>query len=110
MKQNARQILNKLLAVIMAGVAGIGFATAATAAGVGVGAGTNVGAGAQAGGNADAQLNAPAIANANAQLKSGATRGEDGAAERLGTNGDGLEHATTAKLGAAANAKPLGTH
>lgn len=109
MKQNAQQILTRLLTVIMAGVAGIGFATAATAAtaaGVGVGAGTNVGAGAQAGGNADTHMNATASANSNAQWQSGATRDADRAAERMGTNSGGQAQSAAADLEAAKTTRP----
>lgn len=121
MMRNAQQIRSKLLTVIMAGVAGVGFATAATAAGVGVGANAHVGAGAQvaapnnaqAGGRADAHMSTAGSANSNAQWQSGATRGADRAAERMGTDSDGLKQSTAAELGAAdmaaAQAKRPGT-
>ncbi|MDP1645398.1 MAG: hypothetical protein Q8K35_08400 [Thiobacillus sp.] len=112
MKQNTQQIRTKLLTVIMAGVAGVGFATAATAAGVGVDVNTNVSAGAQvaapnnaqAGGSADAHMSTSGSANSNAQWQSGATRGADRAAERMGTNVDGLKQSTTAEFEAAGQA------
>lgn len=119
MMRNAQQIRTKVLTVIMAGMAGVGFATAATAAGVG--ANVNVGAdaqvaapnNAQAGGSADAHMSTAGSANSNAQWQSGATRGADRAAERTGTNSDGLEQSTAAELGAAgmaaAKAKRSGT-
>lgn len=108
MKQNSQQIRTKLLTVIMAGVAGVGFATAATAAGVGanVGAGTEVTAPdkAQAGGSADAHMSTSGSANTNAQWESGATRGADRAAARMDTNVDALEQTTAAELEAAGKA------
>lgn len=104
MKQNAQQIRTKLLTVILAGVAGVGFATAVTAAGVGVGgkadAGAQVAASdkAQAGVYADAHMSTTGSANGNAQGQSGATWGADRAAERMGTNVDGLAQSTAAEL------------
>ena len=94
MMRNAQQIRSKLLTVILAGVAGVGFATAATAAGVDA----NVGAGAQveapgnvqAGGPADAHMSPSGSTNTNAQWQSGATRG----AERMGTSGTELKLST----------------
>ena len=99
MKQN-QQIRTKLLTVMMAGVTGVGFAAAATAAGVGIGADANVDAGAQvtapanaqAGGSADTHMSTTGDANSNAQWQSGALRGADRAAERMGE--DGLKQST----------------
>jgi hypothetical protein len=109
MKQNA-QIRTQLLTVIMAGVASVGFAAAATAAGVGGGVNTNVGAGAQvapeaqAGGSADAHMSTTGSENSNAQWQGGATQGADRAAARMGTTVDGLEPSTPAELEAVGQA------
>jgi hypothetical protein len=94
MKQNAQQIRNKLMIVIMAGVAAVGFAAAARAAQVGAGVSTDDGASAQveapsnarAGGSGNAHMSTSGSANSNAQWQSGATRGADRAAE-LGAAG-----------------------
>jgi len=94
MMRNAQQIRTKLLTVIMAGVAGVGLAAAATAAEVGGGADANVDAGVQvaapgntqAGGTADAHMSTAGSANSNAQWQSGALRGADRAAERMGAD------------------------
>ena len=102
MMRNAQQIRSKLLTVILAGVAGVGFATAATAAGVDIGVDANVDAGAQveapgnvqAGGPADAHMSPSGSTNTNAQWQSGAARGADRAAERMGTNGTELKQST----------------
>lgn len=85
MMQTAQQVGSKLLALIIAGVAGVGFVTAATAAGVGAGVDANVGGGAQvaapdmdqAGGSADAHMSTSGSTNSNAQWQSGATRGAE---------------------------------
>jgi len=115
MKQHAQQIRTKLFIVIMAGLAGVGFATAATAAEVAAGADAQVAAPdhAQAGGSADAHMSTSGNANSNAQWQSGASRGADRAAERRGTNVDGLEQSAAAEHEAAgkttATAKRSGT-
>ena len=115
MKQHAQQIRTKLFIVIMAGLAGVGLATAATAAQVAAGADAQVAAPdhVQAGGSADAPMSTSGSANSNAQRQSGATRGADRAAERTGTNVIGLEQSTAAGLESAgkatAKAKRQGT-
>ena len=96
MMQKTKQVRTHLFALILAGVTGVGFATAATAAGVGVGIKADVGAGAtvvgsdnaQAGGVADVHMSPSGSANSNAQWKNGATQGEDRAAERMNPNGE----------------------
>lgn len=88
MKHYAQQVRAKLLTVIMAGMAGIGLASAATAAGVGTGANATVGSGAPAAGvTAEEHMNASGSANSNAQWQDGATQGADRAAERMNTDG-----------------------
>ena len=104
MKQNA-QVRTKLLTAIMAGVAGIGFVTAATAVGLDhtpVGAGAEVAApiNSQAGGRAEANMDPTGSASSNAQWQSGATRGADSAAERASTTVEELEQSTAAELDA----------
>jgi hypothetical protein len=110
MKQNA-QVRTPLLTVIMAAVASVGFASAATAAGVGGGVNTKVGAGvqvappeAQAGGSADAHMSPTGSENSNPQWQGAATQGADRAAARMGTNVDALEPSTAAELEAAGQA------
>ena len=109
MMRNAQQIRSKLLTVILAGVAGVGFATAATAAGVDA----NVGAGAQveapgnvqAGGTADAHMSPSGSTNTNAQWQNGAARGADRAAERMGTSGTELKPSTELEVTGKTTAK-----
>jgi hypothetical protein len=94
MKQHVQQSRIRLLTVIMAGVASVGFATAATAAGVGVN--TNAGAWARvaapgtplASGAADAHLDA----YVSAQWHDGAARGGSRSAARMDANGPGLSN------------------
>ncbi len=99
-----QQIRTRLLTAIMAGVAGIGVATAATAAsgGMSADAGARVAAlGAPlAGGAADAHLDA--YVSANTRWRDGAAAVGSRAAARMGANGDGLEQSTAAELEAAA--------
>lgn len=121
MKQNAQQIRTQLLTVIMAGVAGVGFASTVTAAGVGVGFNTNVGAGtqvatndhAQARGYADLHMSTTGSGISNAQWQSEVTRDADRATERMGTNDDGESHSTLTEVEsiskAVAKAGHLGT-
>lgn len=102
MKQNA-QVRTKFLTAIMAGVAGVGFVTAATAVGIdhtAVGAGAEVAAPikSQAGGRAEANMDPTGSASSNAQWQSGATRGADRAAERASTTVEALEQSTAAEL------------
>ncbi len=93
--QSNQQNHSKLLTVILAGVASIGFAAAASAAGT-LGANTHVGVGAQTapvpgtaiGGAADAHMNASGNLNSNAQWKDSATQGLERAQERAGTAQD----------------------
>ena len=116
MKQNAQQVRTKLLTLIMAGVAGAGFAAAATAAGIDGGINANVGTGAtvsapdttQAGGTADAHMSTSGSANSNAQWQSGATRGADRAAERMNTHGAEMTQSGGADLEAAGTATVKG--
>lgn len=98
MKQYAQQIRTQLLTLIMAGVAGAGVATAATAADVGAGASVPAPDTAQAGGAADAHMSPSGSANNNAQWQSGATRGADRATERMNANGADLEATGTAMV------------
>ena len=104
MKQYAQQVRTQLLTLIMAGVAGAGLATTATAAGIGghaeVGAGASLPAPdtAQAGGAADAHMSSSGSANSNAQWQSGATRGAGRAAERMNADGADLEATGTATV------------
>lgn len=92
--QSNQQNHSKLLTVLIAGVASLGFATAASAAG-GV-LGVNVGAGAQIapapgtsiGGAAEARMGASGELNSNAQWKDTASQGVDRAQERMGTAQD----------------------
>jgi hypothetical protein len=81
MMRNAHTIPAQLITVIMAGVAGAGFAAAATAAAPGY---------VQAGGAVDAHLNAYISAHSNARWTSGAARDADRAAEQMGANDLGL--------------------
>ena len=105
MKHNAQQVRPKLLTLIMAGVAGAGFAAAAVAAETGAGINANVDAGttfsapgtARAGGAAEAHMSTSGSANSNAQWQSGATRGEDRAAERMNTHGTALRQSAGAE-------------
>lgn len=114
MMKKAQPIRTQLVTVLMAGVASIGLATAATAAGVGVGvnagAGAQVGAPAKAhtGGAAEAHMSTSGSANSNAQWQSGATRGADRAAERLDAKGAGMTQSTDAELEAAGTASVKG--
>ena len=91
MKQKSQQLRSQVLALIMATVAGVGFATTVTAADMdaGVKAGTEadfkgvVPDAAQAGGVADGHMSPSGHEAGNAQWKSGATRGMDRAGERM---------------------------
>ncbi len=93
--QSNQQNHSKLLTVILAGVASIGFAAAASAAGT-LGANTHVGVGAQTapvpgtaiGGAADAHMNASGNINSNAQWKDSASQGLERAQERAGSAQD----------------------
>lgn len=106
MKQNIQQLRPKFLTLILAGVAGAGFAAAAVAAETGSGINANVEAGptfpapgtAQAGGAADTHMSTSGNASSNAQWQSGATRGEDRAAERMNTHGTELRQSAGADL------------
>ena len=98
MMQTAQQVRSKLLTLIVAGVAGVAFTNAATAAGVGGGAQVAAPDSAQAGGSADAHMSSAGSANSNAQWQSGATRGADRAAERMSTNGDDMRQSAGADL------------
>lgn len=91
MKQKSQSLRSQVLALIMATVAGVGFATAVTAAGMdaGVKAGAEaaikgvVPDAAQSGGVADGHMSPSGHEEGNAQWKSGATRGRDRAGERM---------------------------
>lgn len=89
MMQKSQAIRTQFLTVIMAGVAAVGFATTASAAGVGAGVSAEAAApaNAQAGGNADAHLSPSGSANSNAQWQSGAAQGADRATERMSAKG-----------------------
>ncbi|HAN56911.1 MAG TPA: hypothetical protein DCQ77_12340 [Betaproteobacteria bacterium] len=118
MKYQAQQLPTKLLTTIMAGVAAIGFATAASAVGGGLGVNANVGAGAQvpapisgqAGGAADAQMSTSGSANTNAQSQDDATRGTERADERMSTTASESKPVTKAELEASGKARVKGKH
>lgn len=101
-----QQIRTRLLTAIMAGVAGIGVAAAATAASgrMSADAGARVTALGTplAGGATDAHLDA--YVSANTRWRDGAAAVGSRAAARMGANGDGLEQSTAAELEAAARA------
>jgi len=104
MKQHAQHIPTKLLAVVMAGVVGVGFATAAMATGGGAGAQAVASNKALAAVYADAHMSTFGSAFSNAQWQSSATRGAERAAERMDTDVDGLGQSTVAGLEAAGKA------
>lgn len=87
---------SKLLTLVLAGVASMGFATVASAAGGALGVNTDVGAGAQVapapatsmGGAAEARMGASAGLNSNAQWKDTASQGVERAQEKAGTAQD----------------------
>jgi len=112
MTQKTQPIRTRLVTALMAGVASIGFATAATAAGVGVNAGADAQlespVKAQTGGTAEAHMSTSGSANSNAQWQSGATRGGDRAAERLDAKGAGMTQSTDAELEATGKASVKG--
>lgn len=101
MIQQVQQVRTKLLPLIMAGLVGAGFATAAMASGMDAGANADVGAqvtapdGAQAGGAADAHMSPAGSTNSNAQWQIEAARGADRATERM--NPTGAEMKPTSK-------------
>lgn len=90
MKQKSQQLRSQVLALIMATVGGVGFATTVTAADMDAGVKAGAEAGfkgvvpdaAQAGGVADGHMSPSSHEEGNAQWKSGATRGMDRAGER----------------------------
>ena len=102
MKQKSQQLRSQVLALIMATVAGVGFATTVTAADrdAGVKAGSEadfkgiVPDAAQAGGVADGHMSPSGHEEGNAQWKSGATRGMDRAGERMSPAVAALEAVT----------------
>ncbi|WP_296749647.1 hypothetical protein [Thiobacillus sp.] len=96
MMQKTQPIRSTLLTVLMAG-----FATAASAAGVGVNA-NNVGA--QAGGNAETRMSPAGSANSNAQWQDGATKGADRATERMSPKGADMKQSVDAEPDAAGKA------
>lgn len=91
MKQKTQPLRNPVWALIIASVAGVGFATAVTAAerdaGVKAGAETEIKGvmpdAAQSGGVAAGHMSPAGQEEGNAQWKSGATRGLDRAGERM---------------------------
>lgn len=96
MKQHIQQVHSKLLSftlssLIVAGAGGIGFATAAMAAGVAA----SGGAGARAGGDAEAHMSAAGLANSNAQSQIGAMQGADRAAARMSPTGADMKASGT---------------
>lgn len=95
MMQKTQPIRSTLLTVLMAG-----FATAATAAGVG----TNANVGAQAGGNAAAHVSPAGSANSNAQWQDGAAKGADRAAERMSPKGADMKQSGTTESDATGKA------
>lgn len=102
----AKQLHTKLLTTIMAGVAAIGFATAASAVGGGLGVDANVGAAVQTpapingqvGGAVDAQMNTSGSANTNAQSEDSATHGADRAKARMNMKADKKKHAPDTEI------------
>lgn len=101
MKQHVQQVRSKLLSLtlsslIVTGVAGVGFATAAIAAGAA--ASSNAGMGAQAGGTASEHMSDSGSANSNAQWQNGATQGADRAAARTSTTGAEMKQSGGAQL------------
>ena len=84
MKQYAQQVRTRLLTLIMAGVAGAGFASVATAAGMGGGIKSDVGTGAsvparepaQTSGAADAHMGPSGSASSNATERMNANDAE----------------------------------
>lgn len=108
MMQTAQQVGSKLLALIIAGVASVGFVTAATAAGVGADVDAKVGGGSQiaapdtdqARGSADAHMSPSGSTHSNAPWQSGATRDaarmNDHDAEMKQSDGTALEAIGTA--------------
>ncbi len=108
MKSNAQQVRTQLLTLIIAGVASAGFATAATAAGMGGGIQARVGVDATAGGAADAHMSGSGSANSNAQWQSGSARGADRAAERMNANGTDMKQSAGMDLEAAGSAAATG--
>lgn len=95
MMQKIQPIRSTFLTVLMAG-----FATAATAAGVGV----NANAGSQAGGNAETHMSPAGSANSNAQWQDGAAKGTDRAAERMSPKGADMKQSVDAEPDAAGKA------
>lgn len=89
MMQKIQPIRSTLLTVLL-----VGFATTATAAGVGVNAGVNANVGAQAGGTAATHMSPAGNANDNAQWQDGATRGADRAAERMSPTGADMKQSS----------------
>lgn len=91
MKQKTQALRSQVLALIIASVAGVGFATAVTAAernaGVKAGAEADIKGvvpdAAQSGGVADGHMSPSGREEGNAQWKSRATRGLDRAGERM---------------------------
>ena len=112
MMQKTQAIHTRLVTALMAGAASIGFATAATAAGVGVNAGADAQlespVKAQTGGTAEAHMSTSGSANSNAQWQGGATQGGDRAAERMNAKGADVTQPTDAELEAAGKAKVKG--
>jgi hypothetical protein len=109
MKHYAQQVRARLLTVIMAGVAGIGLASAATAAGVSAGANASVGSGAQAAGvTAEEHMSTSGSANSNAQWQDGATQGADRATDRTGTYGADMKQSGGAVVEATGKASVKG--
>ena len=95
MKQHAQHPRNTLLTVLMAGVAGVGFSTAVTAAtAVEVGANPIISAGAQARTYVAMHMSTTGSAFYDALGQRWETRGADHVAERMGTSADGLEQST----------------
>ncbi len=95
MMQKIQPIRSTLLTVLL-----VGFATTATAAGVGV----NANVGAQAGGTAATHMSPAGSANDNAQWQDGATRGADRAAERMSPTGADMKQSSGAESDATGKA------
>lgn len=108
MTQIAQQVRTRLLTLIMAGVATLGFAHVTQAAGSAAGANANVGADAQTGAAASAHMNGSGSANSNAQWQSGATQGADRATARMSPHGVEMMHSGAADVDATGNAAAKG--
>ena len=98
MKQNTQQLRTKLLTLIMAGVAGAGFAAAATAAATDTGANVLVPDTIQADGTADTHMSTSGSASSHIQSQSGTAPSTDRVTERMSTHSAELTPSADADL------------